>query len=368
MARRKRNSSKYRTPVLIVVFAVVAFAATSFYLSSVSVDVVQNAESSGENLTPEQKSVIFQQAPDLRSIAGYINTDESISVQSLTEDNKVVMIDFWTYTCINCQRTTPYLNDWHEKYEDDGLVIIGVHSPEFGFEKDYDNVLDAVERFEIKYPVVQDNDFQTWRAYDNRFWPRKYLIDIDGFVRYDHIGEGAYEETEEVIQELLQERADRLNLEGVAESIERPDDAVDVDFRQIGTPEIYFGYKFLQGRNYLGNFNPAGLEDEYTYESVELADRRNSFAYLGGTWFMTGDYSELRSDEGSVGIIYSAKVVNLVASGDGTITVSVDGNEIKTVDVNDEKLYNLVSGDNYGTYSLELDFTGDVRIFAFTFG
>src|SRR5919107_290699 len=120
---------------------------------------------------------------------------------------KVVLVDFWTYSCINCIRTLPYLVDWNEKYADKGLVIVGVHSPEFEFEKNVDNVKAAVQKYGIKYPVVQDNDKGTWDAYENRYWPRKYLIDNEGYIRYDHIGEGGYAETEKVIRSLLAERA-----------------------------------------------------------------------------------------------------------------------------------------------------------------
>ena len=108
---------------------------------------------------------------------------------------KVVLIDFWTYTCYNCINTMPYLRDWHEKYADKGLVIVGVHSPEFDHEKPYENVVDATIRHELEYPVAQDNDFKTWRSYNNRYWPAEYLIDRNGVVRYRHFGEGAYEET-----------------------------------------------------------------------------------------------------------------------------------------------------------------------------
>src|SRR3970040_2015035 len=125
---------------------------------------------------------------------------------------KVVLYDIWTYSCINCIRTLPYITTWNEKYADDGLLIIGIHSPEFEFEKDVKNVQMAVEKYGIKYPVVLDNEWQTWKAFENRYWPRKYIADHEGYIRYDHIGEGSYQETEKVIQQLLEERADNLAL------------------------------------------------------------------------------------------------------------------------------------------------------------
>ena len=169
--------------------------------NSIESDIpAENSESSGSNQAqvqerisdyiPDEKAIAsksanFQQAPELRGIAGYINTDDSISIAN--QKGKVVLVDFWTYTCINCIRTLPYIKEWHDKYKDKGLVIIGVHTPEFEFEKDYNNVKQAAEKYRLQYPIVQDNSYSTWRAYNNRFWPRKYLIDIDGFVRYDHI-------------------------------------------------------------------------------------------------------------------------------------------------------------------------------------
>ncbi len=185
----------------------------------------------------------FQKAPELQGIVSYLNTD-GIRLSDL--NGKVVLIDFWTYSCINCIRTLPYLKEWHSKYSDKGLEIIGVHTPEFEFEKDYDNVKMAVEKYGIKYPVVLDNDYKTWNAYKNQFWPRKYLIDANGFIRYDHIGEGAYEETEKKIQELLAEMGSKVDQE-----ISKPQNVIDVNPIKVNTPELYLGYKFARAS--LGN-------------------------------------------------------------------------------------------------------------------
>jgi len=146
----------------------------------------------------------FKRAPEFAETNEYINT-APIKLADLR--GKVVLVDFWTYTCINWIRTIPYLVDWNEKYANNGLVIVGVHTPEFEFEKNIDNVKAAVDKFGLKYPLVQDNDKGTWNAYENRYWPRIYLVDTEGYIRYDHIGEGGYAEIEKVIQSLLQERA-----------------------------------------------------------------------------------------------------------------------------------------------------------------
>lgn len=191
----------------------------------------------------------FKKVPEFEKVTGYINT-KPISLVDLK--GKVVLVDFWTYSCINCIRTIPYLVDWNEKYADKGLVIVGVHAPEFEFEKNIDNVKESVKRFGIKYPVIQDNDKGTWNAYENQYWPRKYLVDNEGYIRYDHIGEGGYTETERVIQALLQERDAEIGLDTSPTSSNNntvtetttsaPENVQSVDFSKINSPELYFGY------------------------------------------------------------------------------------------------------------------------------
>jgi thiol-disulfide isomerase/thioredoxin len=144
----------------------------------------------------------FRQAPDFTQVTGYINTDP-LNISDLK--GKVVLVHFWTYTCINCIHTIPSLNEWYQKYSDKGFVIASVHTPEFEFEKNIDSVKKAVKEFEIKYPVIQDNNYGTWNAYGNKYWPRDYLIDKDGYIRYDHVGEGGYNQTENMIQSLITE-------------------------------------------------------------------------------------------------------------------------------------------------------------------
>lgn len=156
-----------------------------------------------------RKEAEFPRANEILAPTGFINTDGVSIGENLGE--KVVLLEFWTYTCFNCQNVQPYLNQWHEEYEDDGLLIIGVHKPEFEFEKDPASVARAVEEAGIHYPVVLDNNSATWDTYDNRYWPARYLIDIDGFIRFQHFGEGAYEENEEKIQEILSERDQTLS-------------------------------------------------------------------------------------------------------------------------------------------------------------
>lgn len=144
----------------------------------------------------------FKEAREFSQATGFLNTN---STKLADLKGKVVLVHFWTYTCINCIHTIPSLNEWYQKYGDKGFVIVGIHTPEFEFEKKLDNVKNAVEEFQIRYPVIQDNNYNIWNAYGNKYWPRDYLIDKEGYIRYDHIGEGGYNETENMIQSLLEE-------------------------------------------------------------------------------------------------------------------------------------------------------------------
>jgi len=145
----------------------------------------------------------FKRAPEFTATTGYINTPSPVKLVDLK--GKIVLVHFWTYTCSNCIHTIPYLNNWYQKYSNKGLVIVGVQTPEFDFEKNIGNVKKAVQDFKIKYPVILDNDYVNWNAYGNNYWPRDYLVDNQGLIRYNHIGEGGYEQTEQMIRSLLAE-------------------------------------------------------------------------------------------------------------------------------------------------------------------
>ena len=234
----KDKNKKYLAFTIVVILIVGGI----YYLETTKIKPPEIKNTGAlEESNVDLKDGIFPKSPELVGISGYLNTDETITIKNLTQQGKVVLIDFWTYTCINCIRTLPYLTSWDEKYRDQGLVIIGVHTPEFGFEKEYENVQDALEKYNIKYPVVQDNDYATWTAFQNRYWPHKYLIDTDGYIRYDHIGEGSYEETEEKIKELLSEIGrDVQDIETTEE--------VKQSSIPVRTPELYAGYSFALSR------------------------------------------------------------------------------------------------------------------------
>jgi thiol-disulfide isomerase/thioredoxin len=324
-----------------------------------------------------EKAGMYERAKEISTPDGFINT-EPFTVTELI-GKKVILIDIWTYSCINCQRTTPYLNSWHEKYADDGLVIVGLHTPEFEFEKEYDNVLAATRKFMIEYPVVLDNDYSTWRAYNNRYWPRKYLIDIDGFVVYDHIGEGAYSDTERRIVELLNEKNEVLGMSAVALDNTQPENVDQVDFSKIRTRESYFGSARIE---YLSNLpRPSCLGTICDYKKPESVPL-NLFA-LVGEWHIQSEEAVLKDEGGAIISHFSASKVNLVAGSEEPVvaTIYLDGEVISDtfagsdvvdgkVTITNHDLYNLVDLDmNYGEHILEIRFEeSGVSAFAFTFG
>lgn len=280
---------------------------------------------------------------------------------------KVVVIDFWTYSCINCQRTLPYLRSWWEKYKDQGLVIIGVHSPEFEFEKDKDNVARAIKDFKLAYPIVQDNDFKTWRAYDNSYWPAKYFIDRDGYIRHTHFGEGAYDESEKVIQELLIESGSDVS----GKQISNPGYTT-----YARTPETYLGYARIS--NFASSGGTVSENKEFSYTlPARIPD--NYFAY-SGTWMVMSEYATPAKDS-KLYLNFEAKEVFLVARHKkGTtpkIKVYVDDklqdfgedNKSGVVTVDADRLYKIIKLETPGRHLLRLEFQdNDIEVYAFTFG
>ena len=337
----------------------------------------------------------FRQAPGLAGIAAYINTGGADDLAAEI-DGKVVLYDIWTYSCINCLRTLPHLTAWAEKYADDGLVVVGIHSPEFEFEKDESNVRRAVEKHGIEYPVVMDNDMETWDAFKNRYWPHRFLADHEGYIRYDHIGEGAYPETERVMQGLLAERAAAL---GAAAGAALPaggapggGDLVKIEafeHTRFMTPELYLGYAFAYGRNHLGNAEGFSPGADVEYELPAAAGERRDLFYVGGTWANEEGHMRLESDAGSIVVRYYAKEVNIVAGGDAEIEVTIDGRPVPerlrgsdvveaaaapggptVVPVAGHDLYNLVSSDGQAEERvLRIDARGPgLAVYTFTFG
>lgn len=361
-------NKRYITLAIVIILIVGAI----YYLESQRAEVLVQEPVTAE---PELKEGLYPRAPELTGISGYLNTGgEEINISQFR--GKVVLVDFWTYTCINCIRTFPFLKDWDNKYRDSGLVIIGVHTPEFNFEKEYDNVQAAIDRNEIKYRVVQDNDYSTWAAYKNRFWPRKYLIDAEGYIRYDHIGEGAYAETEEKIQELLAEIGKNVSEIKISEEAEVP-------LLQI-TPELYAGYSFALSRfQNLGN--DEGFKAEIVVDYTLPTEIGKNQIYLDGAWKNNIDNLEAQ-EAGKVSLNFTAASVNFVARtitepikisvklNNQPITNEQAGDDVQFSDgeafiiIDRDDLYNLVRGD-YGNYllTLEIDKAG-FTFNTFTFG
>ena len=287
--------------------------------------MVENHTITTIKLNPTQFQQIdksqFIKAPEFAQISGYINTPNNNSPITLSSlRGKVVLLYIWTYTCINSIRPMPYIDDWNQKYSNKGLVIVGVHSPEFQFEKNYTNVKDAVQRFGIKYPVILDSDHGTWDAYGNNYWPRYYLIDTQGYLRYDHIGEGGYDQIEKSIRELLAERAALMGAKEISFNTKpttpiKPGSLYYVDLRQNTTPEIYIGYN--TARTPLGN--PEGFKPDQTvsYSIPSTTNFKPHVVYLQGKWKNNPDNMELQSDTGRIILTYYAKSVNIIAGGKG---------------------------------------------------
>src|ERR671911_536460 len=324
----------------------------------------------------------FKKAKDFTKISEYINT-KPISFDDILKD-KVVLVDFWTYSCINCIRTIPHLNEWYDKYSDEGLVIVGIHTPEFEFEKNSDNVKLAVQKFGIKYPVLQDNDKETWNEYENRYWPRKYLVDDEGYIRYDHIGEGAYQETEKVIQALLSERAAHLDVKNTTfNDIQNSNNSSkfeyqDINFSKIQSPELYLGYEFA--RTPLGNNEGFKPNQIVSYNLLYNSEIKPNVIHLEGKWKNNPDHMELQSNNGSIILKYNSKSINIVAGGKGNFTVTQDGNLIKNdlskdsssngkFMIDRQRLYNVATNKEYGEHTIEIDVKGKgFQIYTFTFG
>lgn len=350
------------------------FTTTTASVPTTAVPVVKKTESADRSAIQRQKAALYERVKEFVSPGQYINT-APFKLADLA-GKKVILIDFWTYSCINCQRTTPYLNAWYEKYKDQGLVIVGVHTPEFDFEKVYENVVKATQNAAVKYPVVQDNEYGTWGAYGNRFWPRKYLIDIDGFIVYDHIGEGDYAETEREIQRALQERKEAFGLSGeIATGTVTPGEMIPTNFFGIKSPEVYFG----AGRNELAN-GVSRVEGTQTLTVPE--DMVANKLYLEGVWDFGYEFTRNTNESAKLVYRYSAKNVYMVARSDAGVTISVTrdgvplgaeaGGDVDAngkVFVRDDRLYELIKGTEYAEHTLQIEVEGPgLEIYTFTFG
>jgi thiol-disulfide isomerase/thioredoxin len=293
---------------------------------------------------------------------------------------KAVLIDFWDYTCVNCIRTLPYVHAWHERYAEKGLVVIGVHTPEFTFAQYESNVERGVREFGLTYPIVIDSNFELWKAFANKYWPAKYLIDKEGYIRGAHFGEGAYAETEQIIQELLREIDPAVVLPKIMEPLRDTDVPEAICFRP--TPELYLGYR----RGRIGNqsgFHEGGLA-EYSISG----EPQENFFYVQGTWNSTAEYLESASTNGKILVPYSAGGVNLVMASrtqqplqvmvrqdckplgkvNATAETKFAADGSTYINVERARMYALVNNHSFEVHTLELAPQGEgVAMYAFTF-
>ncbi|WP_375474829.1 cytochrome c biogenesis protein DipZ [uncultured Jatrophihabitans sp.] len=296
-------------------------------------------------------------APAITGISSWLNTsgDRPLSLASLR--GKVVLIDFWTYSCINCQRTLPHVESWYRDYARAGLVVIGVHTPEFAFEHVRSNVADQAAALGVKYPIAIDNDYATWNAYQNEYWPAEYLVDATGVIRHVSFGEGEYGATESLIRQLLRQANPKTTL---APSTDVPTASLDDD----QTPETYLGYRYAPLRTTSGLTITGTRPTTYDFPAHLDADR---FA-LAGRW--TQDPETLTADaDARLELSYLARHVYLVLGGSGSVTASIDGRSTRSIAVSGvPRLYPLASSPASTRHVLTLSASPGVQAYDFTFG
>ena len=336
-------------------------------------------------------------AAEIVGINAWINS-QPVKISDLS--GKVVLVDFWTYTCVNCIRTFPYLKVWNAKYADDGLVILGVHTPEFKFEEKLENVRQAVKDNGIGWTVGLDNDYKTWRAYNNRYWPAKYLIDKDGIVRYTHFGEGAYKITEKKIRELLEEAgADLSQIDPALPEDQSLDPSFLSNPGARPTRELYGGWE----RGYpAATFGPGYVWHQEYYRERDTTnvyqdpgDHKADQIYLHGPWHNGPEslsHGRKTSDfEDYMAIRFSAKSVNAVIKAVGDepepfkVLVTLDGEPLTEsnkgedvaieedgrsfVYVDEPRMYSIIQAPSFETHELTLSSNSpQFGLFAFTFG
>jgi cytochrome c biogenesis protein CcdA/thiol-disulfide isomerase/thioredoxin len=307
-------------------------------------------------------------APDFVGVDKWLNTDKPLSIASLK--GKVVLVDFWTYTCINCIRTLPYVTSWYDKYKNQGFVVIGVHTPEFEFEHETQNVLNAIKMYNIHYPVAQDNEYATWNNYNNQYWPAEYLIDGNGNIRRTHFGEGEYDQMETAIQMLLKQNGKKIT-----NQLNNLTDQTPV--AEI-SPETYLGSKRMQYYFPSGNLNNG--TEEFT-----LSDNlsQNTFSY-GGMWIIN-DENAVSGENALLNYNFTASKVFIIlrpgSSNVNTVKVFLDGKVIDAsfagsdvkngiITVDGDRLYSVI--DLHGkteNHILKLQFqTPGIKAYTFTFG
>jgi cytochrome c biogenesis protein CcdA/thiol-disulfide isomerase/thioredoxin len=317
------------------------------------------------------------QAPSLAGAVEWLNSPP-LTIEGLR--GKVVVVDFWTYSCINCLRSLPYIRAWAEKYKDQGLVVIGVHAPEFAFEKNIDNVRQATKDLKVDYPVAIDNDYAIWRAFDNQYWPAHYFIDAQGRIRHHHFGEGEYAQSEKIIQQLLAE-AGKSDVAKDIVSVNAQGAEAAPDMDDVKSPETYVGY--AREENFA---SPGGaVDDKSQVYSIAPQLQLNQWA-LSGDWTIGGERASLNAANGRIAYRFHARDLHLVLGpgADGKpvrFRVSIDGKPPESDHgadtdaegngtVTGQRLYQLVRQNKPAAdRQFEIEFLDPgAQAFAFTFG
>ena len=374
IARPLRGSMRWLRPALGAVVALTALAialewdrplqtAVPGYVERLQTRIERNDAAEDEfrellgrdQAASDERLADYGPAPDFRGVAGWLNSGP-LSFTALR--GKVVVIDFWTYSCINCLRTLPYLRAWDRTYRDDGLVIVGVHTPEFAFEREEGNVRRAVRELGLRYPVALDPRYGTWNAWGNRYWPAKYFVDRRGHVRWAHFGEGEYAESERVIRRLLAEGGEAPGARtGAVEA--------DVSSGHATTPETYLGWKRLNRAQYRGSPPQPDALVRYVFPDGELPP--NGFSY-DGPWRVESERIVAAGEGARLRLRFLARDVHLVLGGRGSVEVLLNGRRRRVVEVTDARLYTLLRLPRVRDGLLELRFGEGVAAYAFTFG
>ena len=366
VARRLRTSRRWWRPALGAVMAASALAIVfnvdqtlQTHLGSYTSALQRHTEESGSaakrldrlrgHTTAAQTGVALRNygpAPDFAGIAHWLNS-KPLSIGAL--HGKVVLVDFWTYSCINCLRTLPQLRAWYAAYKPDGFTIVGVHTPEFAFEHDLGNVSSAVRRLGVSWPVALDNDYATWNAYSNEYWPADYLVDRSGDVRAVHFGEGGYATTEKQIRTLL--------------GVGGPMTAVqDTQPNDVMTPETYLGPERFDPTRYAGSRVVAGRAAAYV-EARSIP--QNAISY-GGDWKLAGQTATAGLGA-RLGLHFHAQKVYIVLTGRGHVVATVRGHT-QTIEVGAARLYTVFSSQRTVDGTLQLRFSPGIEAYSFTFG
>ena len=314
----------------------------------------QNRELSNcTNGAPELESC--GTAPDITGITGWLNTPDGAAVDLKSLRGKVVLVDFWAYSCINCQRAIPHIVDWYAAYKDAGLEVIGVHTPEYAFERVPDNVASGARDLGITYPVALDPIYSTWSNYRNRYWPAKYLIDADGTVRHIKFGEGNYAQTETLIRQLLSDAHPGTTLPA-------PTESVDTTPPPNLTPETYLGVGKVVNYGGTGSYDEGTTTYDYPARLPE-----DTFAYKGD-WKLDYQGATANGLNSTIELNYRARNVYLVVGGTGTMTVTRDGESKQIAVSGPPTLRQLVGDDMVERGTIEVRLSQGLQAFSFTYG